>query len=173
MEDMIKTYKGRKIVRGKAEGEAIVCPDSFSFLGDVDLATGEIIAPSNPNKGKLLKDKILIFKESKGSSGGCVVLKTLVQKKVAPAALVTVKAPDYNLTEGIDNIEQTPYLYSENEYYGSPSWQTINFYFRYKATKNIDFLAAFDNVLDVHYKEFASAISAPGRNISITVLGSF
>ena len=80
---------------------------------------------------------------------------------------------DYNLTEGIDNIEQTPYLYSENEYYGSPSWQTINFYFRYKATKNIDFLAAFDNVLDVHYKEFASAISAPGRNISITVLGSF
>lgn len=83
------------------------------------------------------------------------------------------KQKDYNLTEGIDNIEQTPYLYSENEYYGSPSWQTINFYFRYKATKNIDFLAAFDNVLDVHYKEFASAISAPGRNISITVMGSF
>lgn len=97
---MTKLYKGRKIVRGQAEGEAIVCPESFSFLGDVDLATGEIIAPSNPNKGQKLKGRILIFKESKGSSGGCVVLRTLVQKKAAPAALVTVKAPDYNLTEG-------------------------------------------------------------------------
>lgn len=98
---MKKIYKGRKIVRGKAEGEAIVCPDSFSFLGDVDLETGEIIAPGNPNKGKSLKGKILVFKESKGSSGGCVVLKTLVQKNAGPAALVTVKAPDYNLTEGM------------------------------------------------------------------------
>lgn len=97
---MKKTYKGRKIVRGRVKGQAIVCPNSFSFLGDVDLATGEIITPTNPNKGQRLKGKILVFKESKGSSGGCVVLKTLAQKNVAPAALVTVKAPDYNLTEG-------------------------------------------------------------------------
>jgi len=83
------------------------------------------------------------------------------------------KLEDYNITEGIDNIEQTPFLLEENEYYGNPSWQTLNFYFRYKATKNIDFLAAFDNVLDQHYKEFASAISAPGRNLSITIIGSF
>ena len=83
------------------------------------------------------------------------------------------KLEDYNITEGIDNIEQTPFLVEENEYYGSPSWQTLNFYFRYKATKNIDFLAAFDNVFDQHYREFASAISAPGRNLSITVIGSF
>lgn len=83
------------------------------------------------------------------------------------------KLEDYNITEGIDNIEQTPYLYEENEYYGSPSWQTLNFYFRYKATKNIDLLTSFDNILDQHYKEFASAISAPGRNLSITIIGSF
>jgi hemoglobin/transferrin/lactoferrin receptor protein len=83
------------------------------------------------------------------------------------------KLEDYNITEGIDNIEQTPFLVRENQYYGNPSWQTINFYFRYKATKNIDLLAAFDNVLDQHYKEFASAISAPGRNLSVTIIGSF
>jgi hypothetical protein len=97
---MKKIYKGRKIVKGKVKAQAIVCPDSFSFLGDVDLETGEIITPSNPNKGQSLKGKILVFKESKGSSGGCVVLKTLAQKNAGPAALVTVKAPDYNLTEG-------------------------------------------------------------------------
>ncbi len=97
---MKKTFKGRKIVRGKATGQALVCPESFSFLGDVDLDTGEIIASNNPNKGQQLKDRILIFKETKGSSGGCSVLMTLVAKKKAPSALVTVKAPDYNLTEG-------------------------------------------------------------------------
>ncbi|MFH1227808.1 MAG: DUF126 domain-containing protein [Planctomycetota bacterium] len=96
---MTKVFKGRKIVRGKARGKALVCPDSFSFLGDVDLDTGEIIASNNPNKGLLLKDAVLIFKETKGSSGGSSVLMTLVQKKKAPAALVTIKAPDYNLTE--------------------------------------------------------------------------
>jgi len=97
---MSKRFKGRKIVRGKAKGKALVCPESFSFLGDVDLESGEIIASNNPNKRQFIKDRILIFKETKGSSGGCSVLMTLVQKKKAPAALVTIKAPDYNLTEG-------------------------------------------------------------------------
>lgn len=97
---MGKKYKVRKIVRGSAEAEAIVCPDSFSFLGDVDMESGEIIADGNPNKGKNLAGKILIYKETKGSSGGCVVLMTLVKKGIAPKAIVTIKPADYNLTEG-------------------------------------------------------------------------
>jgi len=80
---------------------------------------------------------------------------------------------DYNISEGIDNIEETPFISETNDYYGSPSWQTLNFYSRYKATKNIDLLLNIDNIFDRHYKEFASAISAPGRNFSFTILGSF
>lgn len=83
------------------------------------------------------------------------------------------KLEDYNISEGIDNIEQTPFVASEQEYYGTPSWQTLNFYSRYKATKNIDLLVSIDNIFDQHYKVFASAISAPGRNFSFTILGSF
>ena len=60
-----------------------------------------------------------------------------------------------------------------NYYYGTPSWNTLNFYTRYKATKNIDLLISVDNIFDQHYKEFASAISAPGRNFSFTIFGSF
>jgi predicted aconitase with swiveling domain len=41
---MSQQFHARKVVRGIAEGAALVCPGSFSFLGDVDLATGEIIA---------------------------------------------------------------------------------------------------------------------------------
>ena len=83
------------------------------------------------------------------------------------------KASDYNISEGIDNIDQTPFIPLENAYYGSPSWFTINYYLRFKTSKNIDLLLNLDNILDQHYKEFASAISAPGRNISISVIGSF
>ncbi|MBM2813510.1 MAG: hypothetical protein HW421_272 [Ignavibacteria bacterium] len=97
---MGKTYNVRKIVRGIAEGEAIVYSGSFSFLGDVDLGDGTIIAEGNPNKGIQLKDKILIYNETKGSSGGMVVLITLFKKGLAPAAIVTQKPVDYNLAEG-------------------------------------------------------------------------
>lgn len=93
-------FSVRKVVRGKVEAEAIVCPDSFSFLGDVDMATSEIIADDNPNRGQKIAGKILIYRETKGSSGGCVVLMTLAQKGLAPAGLCTIKRADYNLTEG-------------------------------------------------------------------------
>ena len=83
------------------------------------------------------------------------------------------KLEDYNISEGIDNIEETPYLTNKQAYYGTPSWNTVNFFTRYRATKNIDFLVSVDNIFDQHYKEFASAISAPGRNFSLTLLGSF
>ena len=83
------------------------------------------------------------------------------------------KAGDYNISEGIDNIEQTPYIQSEDAYYGSPSWYTLNYYMRIKTSKYVDLLINVDNIMDYHYKEFASAISSPGRNFSFTVIGNF
>ncbi len=64
------------------------------------MGTGEIIAAGNPNKGRLLKGRILIYKETKGSSGGCAVLFALSRGGLAPAGLITVKPADYNMTEG-------------------------------------------------------------------------
>ncbi|MEN8124637.1 MAG: TonB-dependent receptor [Bacteroidota bacterium] len=83
------------------------------------------------------------------------------------------RVEDYNIEEGIDNVEETPYIVDRETYYGSPSWSTINFYSSYKITKNINFLFSVDNIFDQHYKEFASAISAPGRNFSFSILASF
>ncbi|RXP64434.1 TonB-dependent receptor [Lutibacter sp. HS1-25] len=76
----------------------------------------------------------------------------------------------YNLVEGIDNIEQTPYNASLDTYYGSPSWYIFNINANYKLNKNFSFFVNFDNIFDTHYKEFASAISAPGRNFSASLL---
>lgn len=106
---MKKEYNVRKIVRGSAEGEAIVFDGSFSFLGDVDMGNAEIIAEQNPNKGRFMNGKIMIYRETKGSSGGMVVLMTLAKKGIAPAAIVTVKPVDYNLAEGAI-LAQVPFV---------------------------------------------------------------
>jgi len=81
------------------------------------------------------------------------------------------KLKNYNLIEGIDNIDQTPFIVGKNEYYGTPAWVTINFYLKYNLFKNIDFQLSANNILDQHYKEFASSISAAGRDFSLSIIG--
>jgi hemoglobin/transferrin/lactoferrin receptor protein len=83
------------------------------------------------------------------------------------------KPESYNISEGIDRIEQTPFVESTGEYYGSPSFTSINFNAKCRITKNIDVLLGIDNLFDSHYKEFASGISSPGRNFSISLLTNF
>ena len=77
---------------------------------------------------------------------------------------------DYNLVEGIDNEEQTPYNSLTDSYYGNPSWNTFNFNSNYKINNSIKVFMNVENIFDVHYKEFASAISSPGRNLSLSFL---
>ena len=85
---------------------------------------------------------------------------------------------DFNLTEGIDNHDLTPIVDSNatsdiNKYYGSPSWSTLGINGKYIVDQNLSFQARISNLLDEHYMEFASGISAPGRNISISFLANF
>ncbi len=85
---------------------------------------------------------------------------------------------DYNITEGIDNIEETPIINEEaleeiDKYYGTPSWQTFNFSTQYKLSRYVTFRLHIDNIFDQHYKEFASGVSAPGRNLSISLNSHF
>ena len=83
------------------------------------------------------------------------------------------KNKDFNTSEGIDNIEQTPFIESTGFYYGTPSWATLNFYTKSKINNNIDVQLTVGNILDQHYKEFASAISSPGRIFTFSVQGTF
>ena len=96
----MKVMQGKKIVRGRAKGKLILIPESFSFLGDVDMETSQVIAPNYFQQNLFLSGSILAFTETKGSSGGCIVLMTLARKKKAPIGIITIKPPDYNLTEG-------------------------------------------------------------------------
>ena len=84
------------------------------------------------------------------------------------------KAEVYNFSEGIDNIEQTPIVShdadsDEQKYAGSPSWEIVNFSVFYEVNRDLELQLKTSNIFDVHYKEFASGISAPGRNFSASV----
>ncbi len=77
---------------------------------------------------------------------------------------------NYNLTEGIDNIEQTPIDSRTGNYYGTPKWSTFNLNSNYRLNSFLTCYLNVDNIFDIHYKEFASSISAPGRNVSVSLL---
>jgi hemoglobin/transferrin/lactoferrin receptor protein len=72
---------------------------------------------------------------------------------------------DYNLN-GEDN-----YAFALTE--GMPSWYTLNARVGYVFNNNLTFQLACENLLDQNYRNFASNISAPGRNFIVTLRGNF
>lgn len=90
----------RGIVKGRVTAPAFVCRKAFSFLGDVDMDTGEIIAKGHEHEGETIAGKVMIYPETKGSSGGCLVLMVLAKQNRQPAAIVLSKPADPNIVEG-------------------------------------------------------------------------
>lgn len=62
-------FWGRGVIPGVVEGEALVCPNSITGWGGIDPKTGIITDYDNPNKGKSIKNTILVMPGSKGSNG--------------------------------------------------------------------------------------------------------
>jgi predicted aconitase with swiveling domain len=83
---------GRKVVGGRAEGEALVSPEPLSGFGGLDWDTGVVIDRRHPLYGQCLKDKILILPGAKGSSSFSVFFHYLRLNDAAPKALL------YNIT---------------------------------------------------------------------------
>jgi predicted aconitase with swiveling domain len=86
------TIKGRCVVGGTAEGEAIVSKDGISFMGTVNPKTGVIIERKHELEGQCLKGKILVFPYSKGSTGGSYMLYDAVKNGVGPAGIINIEA---------------------------------------------------------------------------------
>lgn len=56
---------------------------------------------------------------------------------------------------------------------GTPAWYTLNAYYLRKIGERYSVSLAIENIMDVHYRPFASGVSAPGRNLIISVNSSF
>jgi len=80
---------------------------------------------------------------------------------------------EYDVIGGADNLEQSPVDPVTGEYVGFPSWYIVNMYFKLHISPKISLDLGVENVFDVHYKRFASAVSEPGRNFKIQLSGKF
>ena len=67
-----KVLRGRCIVEGCVEGEALVTNDAISFMGTINPKTGYVIERKHEIEGACLKGKVLVFPMSKGSTGHVV-----------------------------------------------------------------------------------------------------
>ncbi len=72
----------------------------------------------------------------------------------------------YYSPSGEDNLESATI-------HGMPAWYTLNLKTAYQLNKHFNIQLAMENILDIHYRTFASGISAPGRNFIIALRGSF
>ena len=75
-----------------------------------------------------------------------------------------------------DNPEMGIAYYNEDGdivYEGTYAWATFNFYSSIQFNKRFSLDLALENIMDRHYRLFASGVSAPGRNFIVTLRGKF
>src|SRR5260221_8842083 len=80
--------RGRKVVGGRAEGEALVTHDTVPGWGGVNPVQGVITETRHELRGVSFKDKILVFPGAKGSSGWSAVFHMTRLSGTAPKAML-------------------------------------------------------------------------------------
>ena len=83
--------RGRKVMGGKAEGEALVSSEPVSFYGGVDPVTGCVTEPGHCCCGENITGKVFIFPTGKGSTVGSYVIYRMKKLGTAPAAIINVE----------------------------------------------------------------------------------
>lgn len=85
---MTTALRGRKVVGGVAEGEALVTRHRVSGWGGIDPRTGTIIETRHELNGVSFAGKVLVFPGAKGSSGWSVQFHLTRLLGTAPAAML-------------------------------------------------------------------------------------
>ncbi len=80
--------RGRAIVGGCAEGEALVTKEAISGWGGIDPMTGTVIETHHELRGQSFKDKVLVFPGAKGSSGWSNAFHMARLAGAAPRAMI-------------------------------------------------------------------------------------
>lgn len=80
----------------------------------------------------------------------------------------------YNLDKPFDELppeeQAKTHMYTAD---GTPGWYTLNLRGTYRVHHILEVQAALENILDHHYRPYASGISAPGRNLIIALRTQF
>jgi len=109
----VTTIKGRTIMKGDVQAEAIVAKTPLSFLY-VD-SKGAVLDKTQDLYGQVIKDKILVVPALKGSSMQELSLAALVQSGRAPKGIIALEADARLITAALfceiptmDKLEKNP-----------------------------------------------------------------
>ena len=103
------------IVKGFADGEALISDTPINFLTMIDAENGEIKDLNHNLYGKTLKDKIFVFPHSVGSSVGAYILYNLKKKSSGPLAIICSNRMDIVTASGCA-ISNIPAVQLEHNY---------------------------------------------------------
>jgi phosphomecalonate degydratase small subunit len=107
--------KGRKVMGGTVEGEALVSTEPVSFYGGVDPVSGCVTEPGHCCCGENITGKVFVFPTGKGSTVGSYVIYRMKKLGTAPAAIINVET-EAILATGcvisdiplVDKLDQNP-----------------------------------------------------------------
>ena len=81
--------RGKVVIRGEAQGEALVSREPLSFWGGYDWKTGEIIDRRHILSGEVAAGKIFAVPFTRGSSTTTAVLLEAIRAKIASRSAST------------------------------------------------------------------------------------
>lgn len=91
MREIKLTVRGQGVIKGVAEGLALVSGQNLSLWGGLNPKTGLIIDTRHELYGQQVRGKVLVFPYGKGSTTGAIVFLEAVKRGNAPAAIVNVE----------------------------------------------------------------------------------
>jgi len=113
--------KGRKVFGGNARGEALVTSELITWNGGIYYGSGEVVERNHEIIGKVVKDRILIFDGSNGSTAyarrhadtvrygngpkGVILISSFRHDPPAAIAVIAAGIPS------IDEVEDNPLKY--------------------------------------------------------------
>ena len=91
MRKRIQTIRGKRIVGGKAAGQAVVSNSSLCFRSEFNPVTGEVIDSGHPLHGRTLTNKILVIPSTKGSSGNPMFVRIAALEGKSPLVMINTE----------------------------------------------------------------------------------
>ena len=80
------------------------------------------------------------------------------------------KDPSEYSIGGEDGLDETPYIIGQDglkDFLGTPNWSDFSIYASLNISPNSTLRLGITNIFDIHYRTFASGISAPGRSFQV------
>ena len=86
-----REIRGRSVVKGKAQGRALVADTTLSFWGEIDAVSGRVISVGHPLEGVCLAGQVLVIRSTKGSSATPMMMRLACLEGNAPVAMINVE----------------------------------------------------------------------------------